>query len=49
MQYRAFLLLSLLPPLSVMKEGKGEGSDDKKKNVEEENRKSKQHRISKSW
>lgn len=47
-QFTAFLLFSLLPPLSVMKEGKGEGTDDKKKNMEEENRNSKRYRISQS-
>lgn len=48
MQYTDFLLFSLLLPLSVMKEGKGEGTDDKKKNMEEENRNSKRYKISKS-
>lgn len=43
MQYTDFLLFSLLLPLSVMKEGKGEGTDDKKKNMEEENRNSKRN------
>lgn len=48
MQNTAFFILSPLSPFSVMKKGKGEEVDSKKKNVEEENGKGKQHRILKS-